>query len=105
MRTYRIAVGAALAASLALVATAEAGKGRPERARIDLTNTGADDNASGRLDLRHFPAVGHRAERSWMRFKLRHLDDSATYTLWMDDPSTDADPALVDTGITLTTND
>jgi hypothetical protein len=105
MRTTGIVFGAALAASLALVATAEAGKGRPARARADLTNTGVDEDASGRIDLRHFPGVGHRVERSWLRFKVRHLDAGATYTLWMDDPSTDADPALVDTGVTLTAND
>lgn len=107
MRTTGIIFGAALAASLALVVTAEAGKGRgrPLRARFDLTNPGADINAFGRLDLKYFGAVGHRAERSWMRFKIRRLDPDATYSLWMDDPSTTEDPALVDTGITLTTND
>jgi hypothetical protein len=108
MKTYRIAFGAALAASLALAAAstdAHAGKGRPARARIDLVNTGVDEDASGRVDLKHFPAVGRREERSWLRFKLRHLGDTATYSLWMDDPSTAEDPALVDTGITLTTND
>lgn len=106
MRTSRIVFGAALAVSLvaAVSATAVAGKGRPERASADLTNTGADISASGRIDVRHFPAVGKRDERSWIRFRLRRLDAEATYTLWMDDPSTDADPALVDTGITLTTN-
>ena len=105
MRTTGIVFGAALMASLALVATAEAGKGRPGRARSDLTNTGADEDASGRVDVRHFPGVGRRTERSWLRFKLRHLDADATYTLWMDDPTTVEDTSLVDTGVTLTMND
>jgi len=105
MKTYRIAFGAALAVSLALVATAEAGRGRPARARADLVNTAVDEDASGRVDVRHFPGVGRRTERSWLRFKLRHLDAGATYTLWMDDPSTTEDLSLVDTGVTLTAND
>ena len=104
MRTSGIVFGAALAVSLGLAATAVAGRGRPERASLDLANTGADVSASGRVDLKHFPAAGKRDERSWMRFRLHRLDPDATYTLWMDDPSTDADPALVDTGITMTTN-
>ena len=108
MKTHRIAFGAALAASLAVAAAstdAQAGKGRPGRASAQLVNTAVDDDASGRVDVKHFPAVGRRQERSWLRFKLRHLADDATYTLWMDDPSTAEDTSLVDTGITLTTND
>jgi hypothetical protein len=113
MRSSGIVFGAALAVSLGLVATASAtpgdghggGRGRPGRATADLVNTGADEDASGRIDVKHFPAVGRRVERSWLRFKVRHLDANATYSLSMDDPSTAEDASLVDTGITLTTND
>jgi hypothetical protein len=101
MRPIPVVLAAALAASLALAAPASAGNGhggstaRPEHALVVMTNTGVDANATGRMDVKHFPAVGTRAERSWMRLRMRHLDRGATYTLWMDDPSTDTDPTLV----------
>lgn len=66
-----------------------AAKGRPQRAvaALAIPDGGVDANARGRLDVKHFPAVGKRAERSWFRLKLNRLDGT-DYTLWMDDPAT-----------------
>jgi hypothetical protein len=106
--THRIAT--AIALSIALVALAEAkpnqgkgnAKGRPERGSARLDIAGVDDNARGKIDAKHFPAVGKREERSWLRVKVGHLETDATYTLWMDDPTTTDDAALVEVaGVTL----
>ena len=76
------------------------GKGRPARLVGDLARpeTSTDANDAGKVDVKHFPAVGHRVERSWLRFKLRHLESHADYTLWMDDPTTAEDATLVQVG-------
>lgn len=116
MKKSNLVLAAALAASLGLAGTASAkpgnghgggaGKGRPGAARVDLTNTGLDADAACRVDVKHFPAVGRRAERSWLRFKVRHVDAAASYSLWMDDPATVGDATLVEvTGVTITAND
>ena len=65
------------------------GKGRPTAAKAALTIPvgGLDVDAKGAVDWKHFPAVGKRAERSWLRLRLGRLDGT-DYTLWMDDPST-----------------
>jgi hypothetical protein len=68
--------------------------GRPvmERVRI-LPPVGAPEtSAFAILQVKHFPALRARIERSWFKMKLRHLEDDAAVTLWMDDPST---PAIV----------
>jgi hypothetical protein len=64
--------------------------GRPTKGRtvlappVDAVNT----DAVARLDVKHFPANRSRAERSWLRMKIRKLESNTTYTLWADDPST-----------------
>jgi hypothetical protein len=114
MKKSKLVLAAALAASLGLAGTAAAtpgnghggGKGRPGAARADLTNTGVDADALCRVDVKHFPAVGHRAERSWLRFKVRNMDANASFSLWMDDPATVGDATLVQvTDVTITSND
>lgn len=116
MSKSKIILVAAMAASLGLAGTAAAkpgnghggsgGKGRPGAARVDLTNTGVDADATCRVDVKHFPAVGKRAERSWLRFKVKNADAAAAYSLWMDDPATVGDATLVEvTGLTITSDD
>lgn len=116
MSKSKIILVAAMAASLGLAGTAAAkpgngnggggGKGRPGAARADLTNTGVDADASCRVDVKHFPAVGRRAERSWLRFKVRNVDANASHSLWMDDPATVGDATLVEVaGLAITSND
>lgn len=114
MTSNRIALVVACGAALALAGSAAAkpgngnggAKGRPGRARADLVNAGVDLDAKGRIDIRHFPAVGRRVERSWLRLKLGNLDADGSYTLWMDDPSTAEDLTLVQVAdVALTAND
>jgi hypothetical protein len=64
--------------------------GRPTAGRTTLSppDGAADLDAAARLDVKHVPANRSRAERSWFRMKVRHLDSSTEYTLWADDPST-----------------
>ena len=111
MRRKLTILGAALVAGALAASSAQAtpgngngnGKGRPGKGRSDLAAAAADEDAAGRVDVKHFPAVGGRAERSWLRFKLRNLTADATYTLWMDDPTTVGDTTLVEvTGVTFT---
>jgi len=96
IKTTSLVGGTALAV-LALVASSAVAKGpgsgrakgKPQRATSDLASVdpAVDLDARGRIDIKHFPAVGKRAERSWMRVKLGRLDGT-DYTLWMDDPAT-----------------
>lgn len=53
--------------------------------------------------MKHFPAVGKRAERSWFKLRLGRLDGTE-YTLWIDDPATTDVVDLVQAA-TLTAND
>jgi hypothetical protein len=64
--------------------------GRPSGARTILSPPvgGPDQDAIGRLFVKHFPSNRSRAERSWFKLKLRHLDGATEYTLWADDPTT-----------------
>lgn len=84
----------AVAAAFASAATAQAGKakGRPLKgeATLSLPPGGPDADATGVLDVKFFPAVGKRPERSWIRLKLKRLDPNAEFTIWADDPSTPA---------------
>jgi hypothetical protein len=69
-----------------------AGAGRPTHAKgaLAIPTTpvaGPDVDARCVVDWKHFPVVGRRVERSWLRFRLGRLD-GADVTLWMDDPST-----------------
>ncbi len=114
MKHSKLVLVAAIAASFALAHTATAkpgnggggGKGRPGAARVDLTNTGVDADASCRVDVKHFPTVGRRAERSWLRFKVRNADANSSFSLWMDDPATVGDATLVEVaGLTISSND
>jgi hypothetical protein len=112
MNTHRLAlaVGCAVALTLAGSAAAKPGrggaKGRPGRAVADLVNSGVDADAKGRLDIRHFPAVGKRTERSWLRLKAGNLDANGSYSLWMDDPSTAEDLTLAQVAdVSLDAND
>jgi hypothetical protein len=94
-KTYVAAVAVAVLAGLALAGPGKGkgnAKGRPGKGRSVLAipmGTMIESNDKGTVDARFFPVVGKRAERSWLRFKLRRLDAGATYTLWADDPSTD----------------
>jgi len=65
--------------------------GRPSGARsvLAIPVDGPDLNATGRLNVKHFPAHHARVERTWFKLKLRHLDKDTDYTLWADDPSTE----------------
>lgn len=80
------------------------GIGQPSVGRTAMAPPvgGLDDDASARVDAKHFPAFHARVERSWLRAKLRRLDSATDYTLWADDPSTPATD-LVQIG-TFTTN-
>jgi hypothetical protein len=88
---------AAIALTVAVVtfgagAALAGGAGRPTHAKGDLAIpttpvAGPDADARGVVEWKHFPVVGKRAERSWLRFRLGRLD-GADNTLWMDDPST-----------------
>jgi len=113
-----ILTAAAAVAGLALVVVAanpaaagkgNGGKGRAKgkptsaRAALAVPELGPDEDAKGKLDVRHFPAVGKRVERSWLRFKLRKLDAESDYTLWVDDPSTE-DVDLTQVGDAFTTD-
>ena len=109
MKSSSLLVAAAVA-TIAAASAAEAkpgnghggGKGRPVHAVAAMTNTGVDTDARGKLDVKFFPAVGKRAERSWLRFKLGKLDAGADYTLWMDMPNDDPDAGIVQvTDVTL----
>jgi hypothetical protein len=103
MKKIPVVLAATLAATLGFAASADAkpgnghggAAGRPKKAHVILTNTEADANAKGRIDVKYFPLNGDRAERSWIRLRTRRLEGGATYTLWMDDPSTDLDPTVV----------
>jgi hypothetical protein len=66
------------------------GGGRPSGAHGTLTppDGAPDADAFARLNVKHFPEHYARAERSWFRLKVRHLDALTEYTLWADDPST-----------------
>ena len=98
------AVAAAVVVSLGLGVAAAAGKGRPTHAKSQLSipDGGPDANARGVVDWKHFPAVGARVERSWLRLRLGRLDGT-DYTVWMDDPATVDVVDLVEVG-TLTAN-
>jgi len=91
-----IALNGAVTLEAATVTAPRRGSGGsydgPTKGKSKLTRPdGAPDrNAFAKLDVMHIPAKSGRAERSWFRLKLRHLDKSATYTLWADDPSTAA---------------
>jgi len=76
------------------------GIGQPSVGRTAMAPPvgGLDENASARVDAKHFPAFHARVERSWLRAKLRRLDSATDYTLWADDPSTPAaDLVQIDT--------
>jgi hypothetical protein len=77
-------------------------KGRPLKAKVPLflPELSAEDD-KGVVDVKFFPAVGKRPERSWLRFKLRRLTPGATYTLWVDDPSTSPDSTLLQVATTV----
>lgn len=105
---------ASLALTVALVTAAQAksdhaqghAKGKPSRAMAQLDNSGLDEDARGKIDVKHFPEVGKRTERSWLRIKVRHLDADATYSLWMDDPTTTDDATLIElVGLVFETGD
>lgn len=74
-------------------------RGRPSRGTSALTPPAgaADADATGRADVKLFPAIGHRPARSWFRIFAAKLPANASFTLWIDDPST-ADPAVVQVG-------
>jgi hypothetical protein len=63
---------------------------RPAKGRSALTPPGdaSDDNAAGRVEVKHAAEKRKRVERSWFRVEVRRLDAQAGYTLWMDNPST-----------------
>jgi hypothetical protein len=83
-----------------------AAKGRPVRKVVNLVNPGVDADAKGKLDVKYFPPVGKRAERSWLRVHVRKVEAGATYTLWMDDPATAEDFTLVQVAdVTLVADD
>ncbi len=64
--------------------------GRPSGARSILLppDAAADQDAVGRLFVKHFPANSKRADRTWFKLKLRHLDADTEFTLWANDPAT-----------------
>jgi hypothetical protein len=66
-------------------------RGKPTKGRSALVvpEGAADADAKCVVDAKFFPAVGRRAERSWLRFKMRKLDADATFTVWIDDPADD----------------
>jgi len=78
--------------------------GRPARAKSFLTSPDEGSNDRGRVEMKFFPERKSRAERSWLRFKIRHLEPNADYTIWIDDPSTE-EVDLVQVGDAFTTND
>jgi hypothetical protein len=111
-RLFLVTAAAATFAATAIAAPGNSGahgggKGKPARAVVKMTvpEGAADANARGTIDVKHFPAVGKRAERSWFRVKLGRLDGVGTeYTLWTvgtaDDPATlDVDETVAGTQI------
>jgi hypothetical protein len=99
--TRLTAAAALVCAAAATSAVAKPGNGaaRPSSGRSTLAVAEVDPidpNAKGRVDVKHFPGdvERERAERNWLRFRLRHLDKSGVYTLWMNDPL-DAEDVLV----------
>ena len=99
--TARLAVAGLAVVGVAALAFAARAQGA--KTLLERPETPPDDNAVGNLSVKHFDAVGNRPERSWLRVRARHLERKTEYSLWLDDPSTDADPTLVQFG-TLTTN-
>ena len=99
--TARLAVAGLAVVGVAALAFAARAQGA--KTRLERPETPPDDNAVGNLSVKHFDAVGNRAERSWIRVRARHLERKAEYSLWLDDPSSVGDPTLVQFG-TLTTN-
>ena len=105
---------AAVALTVAVVtfgagAALAGGKGKPTAAKAALAIptvpvAGPDTDAKGAVDWKHFPAVGKRAERSWLRLRLGRLDGT-DYTLWMDDPSTVETDLVQVTALTATADD
>lgn len=92
---HRITAAAALACAVAATG-AIAGPGgnsaaRPTKGRSELATAEVDPvdpNAKGRVDFKYFPGdvEKERAERSWLRFRIRHLDKDGAYTVYADDP-------------------
>jgi hypothetical protein len=92
---HRITAAAALvcaaAATGALAGPGGHGAARPTSGRSALAIAEVDPvdpNAKGRVDFKYFPGdvERERAERSWLRFRIRHLDKDGAYTVWADDP-------------------
>ena len=87
----RITAAAALVCAAAATSAIAKPGARPIAGRSTLAVAEVDPidpNAKGRVDFKHFPGdvERERAERNWLRFRLRHLDKSGVYTLWADDP-------------------
>jgi hypothetical protein len=84
-------VGAAAATSALALPGGGNGAAHPTRGRSALAIPDVDPpdaNAVGRIDFKYFPGdvEKERVERSWIRFRLRHLDKSGAYTVFADDP-------------------
>ena len=84
-------VGAAAATSALAVPGGGNDAARPAKGRSALAIPevdAPDANAVGRVDFKHYPGdvEKEREERSWIRFRLRHLDKDGAYTLYADDP-------------------
>ena len=78
-------------------------KGRPARGHADLTppDGAADEDASGKVKVRHFGTVGKRSERSTLRVHVGNLEANTEYTVLANNPD---GSGLASIG-TLTTSD
>ena len=91
--TTRLALSGIALAGAAALAMAASSQGA--RSLLAAPDPAPDADAAGDVSVKHFDAVGNRPERSWIRVRARHLDRSAVYSLWMDDPSTVGDATTV----------
>jgi len=77
---------------------------KPGKGRVAMTRTDLATDDAGRIETRRFPAHKKQEVREWLRFKLRKLDASASYSIWIDDPFTTGVVDYVRFGDTITTN-
>src|SRR5688572_11361156 len=86
---------AVAAAFLALAAgLSAAGPGAPSSARNPLAPPEVDPplaDATGSLQVKHFPENGNRPERTWVRLRAKNLGKKTDYTMWVDDPTVEGE--------------
>lgn len=63
-------------------------KGRPARGHADLAppEGAADEDATGKVRVRHFGTVGKRSERSWFRVQVANLEANTEYSVHASNP-------------------